>query len=336
MNFQPLIYGRGVSGQAIERSLSVIESLPDSKWSFGKVRYAERGLKVKDLIRGVSDPLIFIANPHALHADLIKQCDDEKLPLVFCEKPTVTSASDRELLSTVKLKVAVLHGYRMMWGPQTLRRLVDDQSFGKIFGIECRYWQSSVATQAYEAAASGAKAPRPIWKNSAELSGGADVLIDLATHWMDLVVFLAGAFPKTSRGFRSYVNAESPHRDSHVQLTLDFGDDCYGSGSISKTVHGAGNDLEISILGSKISAHWSFQNPDQIVVGQNRDKTTLSRTSSQLGSRQPCFHGLGWLEGYVEVIHQGLQGLNDPSHNRFPDLPTSLSNFDLLQNTIWT
>lgn len=333
--FQPIIFGHGLSGQAIERALAVIQSWPTSAWKFSGTRYAERGASVAATIEHVENPLIFIANPHALHTDLILQCNELKIPLVFCEKPAATTRSDREKLTTVQTEVAVFHGYRMMWGPQTLKRLLQDQSFGEIIGIECRYWQSSAAIQAYELSLSNSRHPRDIWKNKPELSGPGDVLLDLATHWMDLIVFLAGANPKRASGFRSYVNAEAPHRDTHLQINLAFPNGSYGCGSISKTVHGAGNDLEISILGSKISASWNFLNADQITVGQNRDKTTLSRAASEIGSRQPCFHGLGWLEGYIETIRCGLLSLNNSNAISFPNLKSSLECFDSLQSISW-
>lgn len=50
-----------------------------------------------------------------------------------------------QALKDVKTSVAILHGYRMMWGPQTLHQMLTAGEFGQIISLESRYWQSSVA-----------------------------------------------------------------------------------------------------------------------------------------------------------------------------------------------
>ncbi len=120
--------------------------------------------------------------------------------------------------------------------------------FGTLISIEGRYWQSSAA-----------RTPtRGSWKNDPALGGRFDVLLDLATHWADLVTHIYGRLPDRTSVRRSFVNAAAAHRDTHVHLTMEFGD-LVSFGSVSKTVHGAENTLELEILGERASASWAFE-----------------------------------------------------------------------------
>ena len=73
-------------------------------------------------------------------------------------------------------------------------------------------------------------------------------------------------------------------------------------GSVSKTAHGA-NRLEINVLGTDRAAIWRLHQPDEIGVGYGHQMTYLCRADGRFGSQQPPFHGMGWIEGYIEVIH---------------------------------
>jgi predicted dehydrogenase len=48
------------------------------------------------------------------------------------------------------------------------------------------------------------------------------VLFDIATHWADAVIFLAGKTPDKLSLWRSFKNAEAPHGDTHVHLAMEF------------------------------------------------------------------------------------------------------------------
>jgi hypothetical protein len=75
-------------------------------------------------------------------------------------------------------------------------------------------------------------------------------------------------------------------------------------GSVSKTVAGAGNHLEVVVIGGKGSATWSFSSPDEIVIGSGRDRNVIARRDAEIGSKHAVGHGAGWLEGYIEIIRQ--------------------------------
>lgn len=112
---------------------------------------------------------------------------------------------------------------------------------------------------------------------------------------------------ETMSVWRSFINAEAPHRDTHVHLHFNFRGEKRGFGSISKTVHGAPNQFEISIIGSKKFASWKFIEPDLIKLGESAVRSFIPRQTTEMGSQHWPFHGLGWLEGYVEIIQSALK-----------------------------
>jgi predicted dehydrogenase len=302
---KPIIVGSGSSGKAIAKSLAIIKILhPD--FECHEPLFLRREQNILEVKMSKSDfNILFIANPHGLHADLILKGETACFDMIFCEKPACVSMAEVEKLRSVKTPVFLFHSYRQTWAIQKLRALVESKVFGRLISIEGRYWQSSAAQRALLTEKSNN------WKNDVKLSGPHDVLLDLCSHWSDLVFFLAGKKAKNASGFISYANSEYAHRDTHVHLNFEFEDGLRSVGSISKTVHGATNHLEVYIIGTHSSASWNFSSPDEIKFSQGSKTEILRRDSNLMGSQQSPFHGVGWLEGYVEIIRQGflkLQG----------------------------
>jgi hypothetical protein len=111
---------------------------------------------------------------------------------------------------------------------------------------------------------------------------------------------------------------------------MDYDKNRKSVGSISKTAHGSGNDLEIHVFGEKKSLSWRFLEPDQIVIGEGAKKTVLSRSEMSFGSEQWPFHGTGWLEGYIEIIKQYFRQMRDEPYHPYPTLKEQLKVLNFL------
>lgn len=327
MPWTPYAMGRGRAGRAIESALNILASLePDL--GLASVKWLKRDAR---LIREVSNPqtsIFALSNPNALHAARILEAAEFMIPLIVTEKPLCVFKHEAESLSAVKSKVAVLHVYRQMWGPQLIKKMIDQNDFGNLITIEGRYWHSSAAERA-----AGGESVAQNWKNDPKLSGPHDVLLDVGTHWFDMAFFLAGSEAVRGTTWFSYANAERPHRDTHVHLTTEFKSGCRALGSISKTAHGSSDHFEFTVIGTKGSASWSFAQPDEIFIGRGRSRTLMTRTDSQTGSRQPPFRGLGWLEGYIEILRQSIYHLEGRAFQCYPDLDSTLKIMNYLFTT---
>lgn len=320
------VRGSGRAALAIRRALAIV-AINDPKIELGELHLVKRGEKLRR-----PDPqqrsLLIIANPHGLHAESIIEGVAAGFEKIIAEKPAaVTLGEVQKLRAVEEHAVAICHGYRQSWGVQTLARLVREGKLGEVFSIEGRYWQSSAAQRAIQKTA-----PTMNWKNDPTLSGAFDVFLDLGTHWADLVSFLAGRLPTQIQSRRSFVNSEAPHRDTHLWLDLEFSGGLVSRGSISKNAHGHNNHLELNLLGSQGSAQWSFTRPDEILLGIGSEQKITVRPDARMGSQQAPFHGLGWLEGYVEI----LRGLLSPASHEanYPRLKESLDLIERLLKSV--
>jgi hypothetical protein len=104
-----------------------------------------------------------------------------------------------------------------------------------------------------------------------------------------------------------------------------FANGLTAAGSFSKTIHGADNQFEVVVIGTRKSARWEFLRPDEIVIGEGNATHRLTRANTAYGSGHAAWHGLGWIEGYVEIIGNFVEGLGRPGAPRYPDLPSNLA-----------
>ncbi len=295
---QPFLLGRGNAGQAIAKCLSLLNYL-DPELTVLTPIWIDRGQALAKLPRGLHPRLLAIANPHALHARAILEAAEAGFEAIVTDKPAAVSQAEAASLRPLGARVTVCHGYRQSWGPRWLKTWVDSGEMGELIAIEGRYWQASAAQKALTA-----DAKTKSWKNDPTLSGPFDTFLDLGAHWVDLVQHLLGERATSARAWLSHANSEAPHRDTHVQLEMNFSHRRRAWASLSKTFHGQGNNLEVHVLGSKGAAQWSFERPDEIVVAKGAERQVHVRRDSSLGLRQPPFHGAGWIDGYAEILQQ--------------------------------
>lgn len=306
MKFQPWIVGSGMAGQALARAFQWVAAT--HHFDVAPPRWVGRS----EILDSLDEGSIFcIANPHRLHVERLRQVRD--LPgAVICEKPVAVTIEDIDALRDYPKEVAACHGYRMRWGPQTIRQWVEAGNLGELIATEGRYWQAT----------SGSKPRKESWKSDASLSGPFDALMDLGTHWLDMASFIHDDFEPEVSVTLSHKNASSAHRDTHVLLAARWGS-CHGSASVSKTAHGWGNHFEIHVIGTKCSLSWNLQDPDGLWLGEGKTRRWLPR-DRELHSGLPAFHGLGWMEGYLAIVQSVLQKQLGRPAERTPSLEESL------------
>jgi predicted dehydrogenase len=329
MAITPLILGTGRAGQAIAKGLACLKVMYP-ELDIEMPVWLERAASLASERKKYDQPLLCIANPHGLHAASLLEADRAAYPAILCEKPACVNLSELEKLRSITSPTAILHVYRQTWGIQKLKRMMNDGIFGDIITIEGRYWQASTAERALTK-----KIGAPGWKDDTRLSGEYDVYLDIATHWIDTVSFLFGAAPERISGWRSFINADTPHRDSHVQLTIHYPKAGRAFGSISKTVHGSTNHFEVNVLGSLLTATWRFEQPDEIFIGEGRDRRVLTRKDIVIGSHNPPHHGMGWLEGYIEVTGNLIRHAFQDGTPNYPELHETLRNLESMFNADW-
>jgi len=322
----PLVVGKGMAGKAILKSLAIVKQL-DPELKLLPVRFAARGTPFSSYIRDDAHNILFIANPSGLHAEGIAEGAKSRFCAIATDKPVCVQTHEIPALRNISVPVSVFHGYRAMWGTRTIKEMIEAGKLGDFYGFESRYWQSSSARMALE----GTPEKRP-WKNDLRLNGPTDTLIDLGSHVVDICLHLVSEKPVGSSCSLSYWNAPAPHRDTHVHLFLKFSKNRRAFASISKSMHGATNHFEYTVLGSQGSATWNFLKPDEVEYGSGNGLTIIRREKENPSSGSFPFHGQGWLEGYIEITHQTLRKAAGLSWEPFPTLEESLDAMDVLLN----
>jgi predicted dehydrogenase len=320
----PLIVGRGMAGQAILRSLLIV-SQTDPELNIFPARVAERFAPLKSYISDHALNVLFLANPSGLHSESIQEGVLAGFDSIAVDKPVCVRKEEIPLLSGIRTPVCVYHGYRAMWGARTIKEMIQNGDFGDVFAFESRYWQSSSAQMALKGIPD-----KRAWKNDARLNGPWDVLTDLGSHVADMCLYLMAAKPLESKCWISYRNSPSEHRDTHVQMQIKFEGSKSALASISKTIHGATNDFEFTVLGTRATATWRFLRPDEVEVGTGNQTFFVRRDTPNQSSVTSPFHGMGWLEGYVEITRQALRSISGLPSVEIPTLEESLNAMKLL------
>ena len=324
----PLILGTGRSGKAIAKSLTLLNIL-DPQLELAPAIFLERNASLTDERKKYERVLLGISNPHGLHAQSIVEADRAGFDAILCEKPACVNMEQLEKLQSVKTPTAILHAYRQMWGPQLIKKMIEDGELGELITIEGRYWHASAA----DVALSTTK--KANWKNDVALSGESDTYLDLGIHLLDAFCFLHGSFESEIQGWRSYINASSPHRDTHIQVAMNLPQAKRAFGSISKTVHGSPNHFEINLIGSKKYAKWEFLLADEIHFGIGKDRSIITRRETTSGSQQDPYHATGWLEGYIEIAHRLIKNAFYGEYQNYPTLTENLQLLNSIFHTSW-
>lgn len=299
---QPMILGTGQAGKALASACQILSGTSRWKGQLTTPLFLERGTPLnRSALSKLSqhEPLLLLANPQGLHAKSLLEALKGDVRYLCVEKPAAVRIEELLELEQIAQPVGVFHGYRQLWGAQKLREFVAQGKFGEVFAADVRYWQSSAAQRAIS------KDPATIsWKNDPSLLGPYDAYLDLGCHAVDLVQHILGETPNKWNAQLSYVNAEAKHRDTQAYLDTLSAKGTSIHISVSKTIHGFGNELEIIVAGTKGSGRWRFQDPDHLILGEGTTQTTLYRPKSETeASEFPPGHGLGWLEGYIATLN---------------------------------
>lgn len=324
----PYILGSGLAGTAIAEAFAIL-SIADKELKFNPVKQVSRDTKLSDFSLN-KNSVVCVANPSALHAPRLIEALEAGAGMVICEKPTATDMAQLQQLQKIKGKVAVFYVYRQLWGIQKLRQLIEGDAFGKIAAVDGKLWQSSRVGHFTKSAAPAQKRE---WAGDVSLTGLYGVSLGLGTHWLDTARYLCGEEVSLNHSTILDMHGGERKEDTYVNLQLTSSSGIHLSGSISNMVHGARNELEITILGEKATGHWSFLKPDEIFLGTGKESRVIYRDERTSGSGHPPFHGLGWLEGYIEIIRQSCRDLVGLPHRPYPTLADSNAVTSILLQT---
>jgi UDP-N-acetyl-2-amino-2-deoxyglucuronate dehydrogenase len=188
---------------------------PDPARADGLPEGATFARDADELLRLTSPDLVVIATPPAVHAPIVRAALAGGSH-VLCEKPLTIDSEEADLLTLAAAEAgsricAVNLQLRFSPARQAMRRLVRDGSVGHLIGL-----RAVVASPGYHEIA-------PAWYR--DLGRGGGVLMELGTHVLDQMLWLAGPIawasgavvPATSAGDDGQATDED-----HVAVVVRF------------------------------------------------------------------------------------------------------------------
>src|SRR5581483_3391837 len=277
----------------------------------------------QQVIRDRTIEAVHICTTNADHFEMTKAAL-EAGKHVLCEKPLTTSAAEaKELvyLATQKgLRNCVCHNLRYYPVVQQMRRLRESGELGEILVVQCTYSQDWLL---YDTDWN--------WRVESKASGPSRCMADIGSHWFDLAEHVAGlrvtsvsadlqtfhATRKKPRGpietFANKLSGPSDYIETPVD-TEDFGavmfrmgDRTRGSMTASQVAAGRKNNVRMEVYGSKASAAWDQERPDELWVGHRETGNSIFiKDPSLLAPQARAFADLpgGHSEGYDDTFKQ--------------------------------
>ena len=277
----------------------------------------------QQVIRDRSIEAVHICTTNADHFEMTKAAL-EAGKHVLCEKPLTTSAAEaKELVSLATqkgLRNCVCHNLRYYPVVQQMRRLRESGELGEILVVQGTYSQDWLL---YDTDWN--------WRVDSKASGPSRCMADIGSHWFDLAEHVTGlrvtcvsadlqTFHKTRKqpkgSVETFANKMMGPGD-YVETPVDtedfgavvfrMGDRTRGSMTASQVSAGRKNNFRMEVYGSKASAAWDQERPDELWVGHRQTGNSIFiKDPSLLAPQARAFADLpgGHSEGYDDTFKQ--------------------------------
>jgi predicted dehydrogenase len=274
----------------------------------------------QDLLTDPDLSAVHICAPNALHF-LMARAAMQAGKHVLCEKPLASTIDEANAMVALaqekKVANCTLYNVRAYPQVQNMRRMCEAGELGEVQVVQGTYSQDWLL---YDTD----------WNWRIE-SGPSRTFADIGTHWCDLAEHITGrkitevcadlkTFLKTRKKPRGSVETFTgktlrPTEYEEVAVsTEDFGammfsmgEQTRGSLTVSQVSVGRKNRLFIEIFGTKASAAWNAESPDELWIGhRNTPNEIVVKDPSLLQEGAKSYADLpgGHSEGYDDTFKQ--------------------------------
>lgn len=235
----------------------------------------------------LSDPeidAVHICTPNYLHYQMAKDALNAGKH-VICEKPLTTTKAEAEELTALAKEKGLIHAtnFNIRFYPlmHQLQAMVAKGDLGEIFSVNGSYLQDWLF---YETDYN--------WRLEPEQSGDSRAIADIGSHWMDLIEFVTGlrvtevfadfaTFHKIRKKPLKPVDTYSGklltpedyqdvpiNTEDYATVMMRFENGARGVMTVSQVFAGKKNCLSFDLAGSKKSASWVSERPNEIWIGR--------------------------------------------------------------------
>jgi len=308
--------------------------------------------------RALADPAvqaIHICTPNALHVPMAEAALVAGKH-VLCEKPLATSSQDArklvELARARRLRNCTCHNLRYYPMVQHMRRMREGGDLGEILVVQGTYSQDWLL---YDTDWN--------WRIDARDNGPSRAWADIGSHWCDMAEHVTGLRitalcadlqtfhatrkrPKRSvETFTGKTLAPTDYAETPV-TTEDFGSAIFhmgararGAFTASQVSAGRKNRLSIEIYGTKASAAWNQERPDELWIGHRNIANQIIIKDPALlneGARSyadlPGGHSEGYDDTFKQTFRRFYQSIESPAvEPEYPQFADGLRQLIILE-----
>jgi len=310
----------------------------------------------REVLRDPSIDAAHICTPNAQHFSMAKDAL-EAGKHVLCEKPLTTTVAEAEELSALAaskgLRNCVCHNLRYYPQVQQMRRLREAGDLGDILVVQGTYSQDWLL---YDTDWN--------WRVDSKAGGASRCMADIGSHWFDMAEHVTGlrlasvcadlqtfhptrkqpkgsveTFANKMMGPGDYVETPIDTEDFGAVI-FRMGNRTRGSMTASQVSAGRKNGLRIEVYGTKASAAWNQESPDELWVG-HRDvgneifvkDPSLLRPEARSYADLPGGHSEGYDDTFKQVFRRFYGSIREGSSAEYPQFNDGLRQMVIL-NTV--
>lgn len=263
--------------------------------------------------------VIDICTPNNLHHDMILKAAAAGKH-IYCDKPlTVSSAEAEAVVRAVRERSLINQvAFNLRFLPAVMRakQLIEAGRIGRILSFRAVYLHSGSVDPA-----------RPIgWKLDKAASGGG-VLVDMGSHILDLIRYLAGDYRRLAARSR-ILYAQRPDQsgqpvpianEDSICLIAEMADGSVGTLEASKIATGTQDEMRFELHGDRGALRFNLMDPNWLYfydntlpeqpLGGERGFTQIEcvqRYAAPGGSFPSPKTSLGWIRGHVHSLYSFL------------------------------
>ena len=315
-----------------------------------KVKAEQLGIResygdYKKLLENKELEVIHICSPDHMHYPMVKEALDAGKHVV-CEKPLAISVEQGKALLELADKKGLVHAvhFNIRYYPlmRQLKMMVDKGEFGKIFAVHGSYLQDWLFYPSdYN------------WRLDPELSGKSRAVADIGSHWIDLIEYVSGlrinevfadfaTFHKTRKKplkpletYAGKLLKPEDYRDINIDtedyatVLFRFKNGAKGVMTVNQVAAGRKNRLYFEMDGSKKSAAWDSETPNQMWIGRRDGNNEILMKDPALVYPEctnlidyPGGHNEGFPDTLKQIFKEIYSYIRDSNRKSTPPFPT--------------
>jgi predicted dehydrogenase len=246
--------------------------------------------------------LIIILTPSNQHKEQVIKCLENNIP-VICEKSLACDLNEMLEIENQFLKrnnfLAVIYNYLGYPMIRELKSLVQNNNFGKLLHIQIEMPQESFI----RVSNNGLPLTPQDWRlNDGEIP---TILLDLGVHLHSIIKYVTNLMPVKCVSTSTSAGNFSSIKDN-ISSIIEYDNGMICNMWVSKIASGNRNGLAIKLFGEIGSAEWVQENPENLLIANNKGKKLiLDRGSNDiLISNLPRYTRFkaGHPSGFIEAL----------------------------------